>query len=78
MSELSYTGQIHLIIGPMYSGTTTELMRLYRRYQIANQKCVLVKHSDDIRYNENKLVTHDNLQQNAVKTKYLCDNTNFP
>ena len=71
MSELSYTGQIHLIIGPMYSGKTTELLRLYRRHQIANQKCILIKYSDDKRFDEDKVVSHDNLKYDAIKTSLL-------
>ncbi|XP_077527013.1 thymidine kinase, cytosolic-like isoform X2 [Haemaphysalis longicornis] len=36
-------GQIQLIIGPMFSGKTTELMRRLKRYEIANHKCLIVK-----------------------------------
>ena len=44
-----FSGQIHLIIGPMFSGKTTELLRIYNRYKIANKLCVLVKYKDDTR-----------------------------
>ena len=71
--DTPYTGSIHLILGPMYSGKTTELLRLYRRHQIANQKCVLVKFEEDKRYDKNKVVTHDQIQYDAIKTTFLLD-----
>ena len=61
-----FSGQIHLIIGPMFSGKTTELLRIYNRYKIANKLCVLVKYKDDTRYDSNhKVVTHNNKWNDA-------------
>ncbi|VDO65094.1 unnamed protein product [Heligmosomoides polygyrus] len=36
-------GRITCILGPMFSGKTTELLRLHDRQMIARRKCVLVK-----------------------------------
>ena len=56
-----YSGKIHLIMGPMFSGKTTELLRIYNRFRIANKLCILVKYKNDNRYdNDNKVVTHNN------------------
>ena len=56
-----YYGKIHLIMGPMFSGKTTELLRIYNRFRIANKLCILVKYKNDTRYdNDNKVVTHNN------------------
>jgi len=52
-------GKIYLILGPMYSGKTSELIRRYRRYTVAGKKCLLVKHDNDNRYDPKKLCTHD-------------------
>lgn len=41
---------ITLIVGPMFSGKTTELIRLVDRKHIAGKKCVIIKHSMDQRY----------------------------
>ena len=76
--DIPYTGSIHLILGPMYSGKTTELLRLYRRYQIANQKCVLIKFEEDNRYDKNKVVTHDMIQYDAIKATFLSQIIQHP
>lgn len=70
---MQYTGQINLILGPMYSGKTTELLRLFRRYYLAGKQCLLVKHKDDNRYDSEYIVTHDNQKYKAINTKYLKD-----
>src|ERR1700722_1663174 len=41
---------ITTIIGPMFSGKTTELLRLIERERIAGKKCVIIKHAIDNRY----------------------------
>ena len=65
-----YSGSLHLIIGPMFSGKTTELLRIYNRYKIANKLCVLVKYKDDTRYDSNhKVVTHNNKCDEA---QFVC------
>tara|TARA_B100000700_G_C14684461_1_gene686897 strand:- start:171 stop:734 length:564 start_codon:yes stop_codon:yes gene_type:complete len=74
MSALShqYSGSLHLIIGPMFSGKTTELLRIYNRYKIANKKCVLVKYKNDTRYDSNnKIITHNEDYQEA---QFICNN----
>lgn len=38
---------------------STELMRRMKRYQIANYKCLVVKYSKDVRYDEEGIATHD-------------------
>ena len=68
---MSYSGIIHLILGPMYSGKTTELLRLYRRYQIAKKNCVIIKYGEDQRYHTNKVVTHDNVQYESLNAILL-------
>lgn len=57
-------GSIQLIIGPMFSGKTTELVRIYNRYKIANYNCIFIKHEKDIRYSSStdKIYTHSSYQ----------------
>ncbi|KAK6049869.1 thymidine kinase [Cooperia oncophora] len=43
-------GKITCILGPMFSGKTTELLRMHDRQIIAKRKCVLVKYAGDTRY----------------------------
>jgi len=62
-------GKIHLIIGPMYAGKTTELLRLKKRAEIAGQKCLAIKFYKDLRYDEAKLSTHDQEKTDAFVSK---------
>tara|TARA_B110000208_G_scaffold185903_1_gene241760 strand:- start:2353 stop:2886 length:534 start_codon:yes stop_codon:yes gene_type:complete len=59
-------GKINMIIGPMYSGKSTTLLTRYNRYKIGKKKCLLVKYKNDNRYDENKVITHDNLGYEAI------------
>ena len=52
-------GRIQLILGPMFSGKTTELIRRCKRFQIANCRCAVVKYAKDTRYSVDELATHD-------------------
>jgi len=54
------SGKIILIIGPMYSGKSSALLRYFNRSLIANKRSILIKHSNDDRYDKNYVCTHDN------------------
>jgi thymidine kinase len=52
-------GWIEVICGSMFSGKTEELIRRLRRVEIANQKAKIFKPSVDLRYDDVKIVSHD-------------------
>lgn len=52
-------GWIEVICGSMFSGKTEELIRRLRRVKIANLKAEIFKPAIDTRYDEVKLVSHD-------------------
>ena len=55
-------GEIQIIIGAMYSGKSSELLRRFRLYKLKYNSCI-IKYKDDIRYsNSNVIVTHDKLE----------------
>eukprot|EP00762_Andalucia_godoyi_P000692 ANDGO_05408.mRNA.1 Thymidine kinase len=54
-----HEGHIQLIIGPMFAGKSTELMRRIRRYNVAKKRCVLIKFKADTRYSAECMATHD-------------------
>lgn len=57
---MSQVGKLKLIIGPMFSGKSTELINTVKRYKYKNKKTILVKFDQDNRYSsEDKVVTHD-------------------
>jgi len=52
-------GCIQLIMGPMFSGKTTELLRRVRRYDISGKKVSIIKYKGDDRYMPDLACTHD-------------------
>ena len=52
-------GWIEVICGSMFSGKTEELIRRLKRAQFAKQKVEIFKPAIDVRYNEDKVVSHD-------------------
>lgn len=52
-------GWIEVICGSMFSGKTEELIRRLKRVEIANLKSEIFKPVVDVRYDEVKIVSHD-------------------
>ena len=62
------TGRIEIILGPMFSGKSTELLRRLKRHEIAKKRVFLVKHTCDDRYegSDTSVVTHDQKSRRAT------------
>ena len=65
-------GKMELIIGPMFSGKSTELLRRCKRHSIANRKVLLVNHEKDTRYGNGVIGTHDGVVDKAVQVSTLA------
>ncbi len=50
---------LKVIIGPMWSGKSTEVVNIYNYNQIAQIPTMIVNFAEDKRYHETKLSTHD-------------------
>ena len=73
-SEFQIFGKLHLIIGPMFSGKSTELLRLIRRNNFKRKTTVVVAYELDNRYSSSEyVVTHDKHEYPAIKTGNLFD-----
>ena len=59
VNHLKKLGWIEVICGSMFSGKTEELIRRLKRAEFANQKILIFKPITDIRYSQNKVVSHD-------------------
>ena len=55
----TFKGMIELIIGPMFAGKSTELLRRVSRHAISGKSCLYVKYAADTRYDEACIATHD-------------------
>ena len=73
-------GRIELILGCMFSGKSSELIRRIRRYQSINKKVLSINYINDTRYGENNIITHDQLKEKALfasKLEILLQNKDF-
>ena len=69
---MNNNGSLELIIGPMFSGKSTELIRQIRRRKTINKKVLVIKPAIDTRYN-NKLTSHNFESENCVVLDNLKD-----
>lgn len=73
LPEITYSGSIRTIIGPMFSGKTSETQRHARRAMYAKKRVLFIKLDRDKRYSDDKVVTHDGLKQDALSCSRLKD-----
>ena len=66
-------GRIELILGPMFAGKSTELLRRMRRLEISGKQILSVKYAADTRYKSDAISTHDNIVRSAVSCKMLSE-----
>jgi len=64
-------GSINIIMGCMFSGKSTELIRLANRYSVLDKKILIINHSLDKRYSENAVATHSNQIMKCVSISML-------
>jgi thymidine kinase len=56
---MSNSGYLELIIGPMYAGKSTELIRIINRYKCLNKNIIIINHLLNNRYGSIGLTTHN-------------------
>ena len=67
-------GRIELIIGCMYSGKTTEIMRQIKRYNTLNKNIIVITHASDNRYcDSGNISTHNHENMRAIPLINLKD-----
>lgn len=68
---MSQTGKIELIIGPMFSGKTTELIRRVERLSYGKKNIISINHQSDIRYNSSNITSHNGSSIDALSCLHL-------
>jgi thymidine kinase len=66
-------GRLELIIGNMFSGKSTELIRRINREKSINKKIIVINYLHDNRYSSNSISTHDLVKVNCVKVENLME-----
>jgi len=75
----SKLGNIQLILGCMFSGKTSELIRRIQRYKSIQKKVLFVNYIEDTRYGEDNIYTHDKVGCEGIyldKLENLLDKIN--
>lgn len=72
MTSSNITCSIDIIIGSMYSGKSTELLRRCKRFEAIGKYVLKINHIYDTR-TDNSIQTHSNDKVHATKTNKLLD-----
>ena len=71
---MSYSnGYLKVILGSMFSGKTTELIRIYNRYKACDISACVINHSLDKRYHSSKLSSHNKQMIESINCVKLMD-----
>ena len=62
---------LKIIMGNMFSGKTSELVRRLKRYEVIVKNILVINSSKDTRCMEHVLRTHDNMKFECIKTNNL-------
>ena len=68
---------LELIIGPMYSGKTSQIVEIYNQCKFCNISVAVINHSIDTRYDEKLLTTHDQIKIPCIQTTKLSSIWNY-
>lgn len=55
------TGFLKIIMGPMFSGKTSCIIELNRKYSLTDMKILVINYAEDKRYSSTMLSTHDKI-----------------
>lgn len=66
-------GWLEVVVGPMFSGKSEEMIRRINRARIAKQKVQVFKHCIDDRYAIDHVVSHNGMKVEAIKVLYASD-----
>ena len=64
-------GYLEIILGPMFSGKTTQLVQMHKNYTYIGKNVTVINYVDDTRYHDAMLSTHDKLMIPCIFVKHL-------
>lgn len=68
------SGNLELIIGPMYAGKSTELIKKIKVYEILEKNILIINHKINNRYGTEGISTHDKIQiNNSINIEKLVE-----
>lgn len=66
-------GYLELIIGPMFSGKTSELLQIYKQCKFCNIPVSIINHTIDKRYHDTMMSSHDKIMAPCLQANTLTD-----
>jgi thymidine kinase len=72
---------LYLILGPMFAGKSTELIRQFNLHKFMGRRILVVNHSWNQRYNSSSVTTHDEScieHDHVITTECLRDIYSYP
>ena len=72
-ANLNNTGYLELIIGPMFSGKTTELLEIYKKCKFCSIPVSIINHTYDKRYHDSMVSSHDKVMAPCLQAYKLND-----
>jgi thymidine kinase len=71
MNHKTNSGYLELIIGPMFSGKTSKLIKIYENLKTNSKTVSIINHSFDKRYDDTMLSSHDKIMVPCLQAKTL-------
>jgi len=66
-------GRLEIVVGPMYSGKSEELLRRLRRAEIGGYRVAAIKPNIDNRYSEDRVTSHAGSYREALVAESVYD-----
>ena len=75
MNTVLTESYLEIIIGPMFSGKTSKIIELYKKYSFCNIPVLVINHSFDKRYTNDDTIlsTHDKQVIPCISTQTISD-----
>jgi len=70
-------GYLEIIKGPMFSGKTTRLLDIYKKYTFCEIKTMVINYAKDTRYSDELLSSHDKRMIPCIRVLSLNDIVQF-
>ena len=72
-SDSKMSSDLKIIVGPMFSGKTTYLIKQWEINKLKNIPTLVINYSEDNRYSKTNLSSHDKVEIPCLKLSMMCD-----
>ena len=76
MESIYSEGYLEIAFGPMFSGKTSWLLEIFSQHTFCDKNVTVINHSEDNRYHEDMLSTHDKKMIPCIKTNTFVKDDN--